>query len=275
MNKMKIILTTVLRTVLFALVSLGTSITFAQEIETFQWPNGKTVAVSLTWDDGRKSQVDVGTQILDQYGVKATFYVVPSMVEEALEGWLTAVSNGHEIGNHSLKHPCSGNFLWSRDNALEEYTLSQMRTELTKASKRIQELLGVMPSEFAYPCGQTFIGRGLNTMSYVPIISEQFSSGRTWLDETANDPAYCDLAQITGVEMDGKDIQHIKKFIEKAKEDGLWLILAGHDIGNKNTQTTEVKMLKKLLPYLTDPANKIWVAPVGEISAYIRTKRDL
>lgn len=275
MNKMKIILTTVLRTVLFALVSLGTSITFAQEIETFQWPNGKTMAVSLTWDDGRKSQVDVGTQILDQYGVKATFYVVPSMVEEALEGWLTAVSNGHEIGNHSLKHPCSGNFLWSRDNALEEYTLSQMRTELTKASKRIQELLGVMPSEFAYPCGQTFIGRGLNTMSYVPIISEQFSSGRTWLDETANDPAYCDLAQITGVEMDGKDIQHIKEFIEKAKEDGLWLILAGHDIGNKNTQTTEVKMLKKLLPYLTDPANKIWVAPVGEISAYIRTKRDL
>ncbi len=275
MNKMKIILTTVLRTVLFALVSLWTSTTLAQEIETFQWPNGKTVAVSLTWDDGRKSQVDAGTQILDQYGVKATFYVVPSTVEEALEGWRSAVSNGHEIGNHSLKHPCSGNFLWSRDNALEEYTLLQMRTELTKASKRIQELLGVMPSEFAYPCGQTFIGRGLNTMSYVPIISEQFSSGRTWLDETANDPTYCDLAQITGVEMDGKDIQHIKEFIEKAKKDGLWLILAGHDIGKKNTQTTEVKMLKKLLPYLTDPANKIWVAPVGEISAYIRTQRDL
>ena len=272
---MKIIQTTVLRTTLSALVALWTSITFAQETETFQWPNGKTVAVSLTWDDGRKSQVDVGTQILDQHGVKATFYVVPSSVERALEGWLSAVSKGHEIGNHSLVHPCSGNFLWSRDRALEEYTLSQMRTELTKANEKIQELLGVMPSEFAYPCGQTFIGRGTNTMSYVPIISEQFSSGRTWLDETANDPAYCDLAQITGVEMDGKDIQHITELIEKAKEDGLWLVLAGHDIGNKNIQTTEVKMLKKLLPYLTDPANKIWIAPVGEISAYIRTKRDL
>ena len=170
---MKTIQKTVLRTTLTALVVLWTSFTFAQETETFQWPNGKTMAVSLSWDDGRESQVNAGTPILDQYGVKATFYVVPSSVERALEGWQSAVNNGHEIGNHSLVHPCSGNFIWVRDNALEEYTLSQMRTELTKANEKIQELLGVMPSEFAYPCGQTFVGRGTNTKSYVPIISSQ------------------------------------------------------------------------------------------------------
>ena len=272
---MRTIQNAVLQTALIALIMSWTTIASAQETNTFQWPKGKTMGVSLTWDDGRASQVSVGTPLLDRYGVKATFYVIPSAVEKELKGWQIAINNGHEIGNHSLIHPCSGNFLWARDKALEEYTLAQMQTELVRANKELQDLLGVMPSEFAYPCGQTFVGRGAETASYVPIISEHFASGRTWRNEAANDPAYCDLAQITGVEMDGKDFQYIRKLIEAARKDGLWLVLAGHDIGDNNTQTTEVEMLKELLPYLMDPANKIWVAPVGEISAYIRDKRGL
>ena len=275
MTKMKINKINTMRITLSTLLVFWFSISYAQKTETFQWPDGNTMAVSLTWDDGRKSQVEVGTPILDQHGVKATFYVVPSAVEQALEGWKLAVNNGHEIGNHSLVHPCSGNFLWARDNALEEYTLTQMNTELQKANEKTQELLGVQPTVFAYPCGQTYVGRGINTKSYVPIISEQFTSGRTWLDEAANDPAYCDMAQLTGMEMDGKDFQEMKILIELAQKNGSWLILAGHDIGDKNAQTTEVEMLKKLLPYLTDPANKIWVATVGEISEYIKANRNL
>ena len=77
-----------------------------QENKAIQWPDGNTMAISLTWDDARDSQVLVGTPILDKYEVKATFYVVPSSVERELEGWKSAVLNGHEIGNHSLLHPC-------------------------------------------------------------------------------------------------------------------------------------------------------------------------
>ncbi|MGB5554159.1 MAG: polysaccharide deacetylase family protein [Flavobacteriaceae bacterium] len=261
-------------TLLIVLFSLTTLISFAQK-EDFQWPEGKTMAVSLTWDDGRKSQVTTGTPLLDAYGIKATFYVVPYRVEEDLEGWRSAVKNGHEIANHSLTHPCTGNFLWSREAALEEYSISQIGTDLAQANEKIKEQLGVTPTEFAYPCGQTFVGRGSDTKSYVPIVANQFVSGRTWMDEVPNDPAFCDLSQLTGIEMDGKNIKYIKDLIETAKKDGSWLILAGHDIGSKNRQTTEVKMLKKLLPYLVDPSNKIWVAPVGEISAYIKKQRNL
>jgi len=255
-------------TLFFGLVSFG------QKSDSFHWPEGNTMAVSLTWDDGRNSQVTVGTPILDKHGIKATFYVVPAAVEEELKGWKSAVANGHEIGNHSMRHPCSGNFLWARDKALEEYSLDQMHNELKAANKKVEELLGVLPTEFAYPCGQTFVGRGKNTSSYVPVIAEQFVSGRTWLDEMPNDPAYCDLSQITGMEMDGKTFDEIVELIQNAKGAGLWLVLAGHDIGEKNIQTTEVAMLEKLLPYLKDPKNKIWTAPVGEISAYINEHRE-
>ncbi|WP_306550559.1 polysaccharide deacetylase family protein, partial [Daejeonella sp.] len=91
----------------------------AQQAEsTFAWPEGKQIAISLSFDDARASQVDAGTALLDQYGVKGTFYVVPNSVKQRLEGWKKAVISGHEIGNHSFNHPCTGNFPWSRQKAI-------------------------------------------------------------------------------------------------------------------------------------------------------------
>src|SRR5688572_7649145 len=153
-----------------------------QSGKTFSWPSGKRVAISITFDDARLSQVEGGTALLDEFNVKATFFVVPSAVEKRLEGWKKATASGHEIGNHSLNHPCTGNFLWSRKNALEDYTLDKMRSELQDANKSIQKLLGVTPRVFAYPCGQTFVGRGTETKSYVPVIAGMFTLGRGWLD---------------------------------------------------------------------------------------------
>src|SRR5688572_16691140 len=147
---------------LTVLVVIGAFIgvtTSAQTTSAIKWPEGKRVAVSLTFDDGRLSQVDKGIGLLDQYNVKATFYLMPSSLKERLEGWKKAAASGHEIGNHSLNHPCSGNFEWSRNKAIENYSLEQMRNELMDANKQIESLLGVKSEVFAYPCGQTFVGR--------------------------------------------------------------------------------------------------------------------
>ena len=54
---------------------------------TFNWPEGKKMAISLTFDDARLSQVDKGMPVLDKYGVKATFYVSPDRVNQT-NGWL-------------------------------------------------------------------------------------------------------------------------------------------------------------------------------------------
>jgi peptidoglycan-N-acetylglucosamine deacetylase len=239
----------------------------------FRWPEGKQVAISLTFDDGRNSQVEGGTALLDQYGVKATFFVMPSSVERRLDGWKKTVARGHEIGNHSLNHPCSGNFEWSRSKALENYTIEQMRAELDASNKDIENLLGVKPSVFAYPCGQTFVGRGKETKSYVPVVADLFVLGRGWLDEAPNDASYCDFAQLTGMEMDGKDFKEILTIIEKAKQSHHWVVLAGHEMGESGGQTTRLAMLKQLLEYSKNPANGIWIAPVGEVGKYVLSKR--
>lgn len=242
--------------------------------QTFPWPEGKKMAISLTFDDARGSQATAGVPLLNEYGIRGTFYLVPSAVRKQLGGWQKAVASGHEMGNHSLHHPCSGNFVWSREKALETYTLDQMRSELTETNRQIQSMLGVTPVSYAYPCGHTFVGRGRGTRSFIPLISELFVTGRGWLDEAPVDPAYCDLAQLTGMETDGKDFEQILPIIEAARKSGQWLVLAGHEMADSGPQTTRLAMLRKLCEYAKDPNNGIWIAPVNEIAGYVRAVRD-
>lgn len=239
----------------------------------FNWPDGKRVALSLSFDDGRASQVEGGVALLDRHGIKATFYVTPSSVEARLDAWKRVAAAGHEIANHSLNHPCSGNFAWSRSKALEDYTLEGIEREMTEANRRIGELLGVTPESFAYPCGQTFVGRGTGTQSYVPVAARLFVTARGWLDEAPNDPAYVDFAQLTGIESDGKDFDEILPIIEGASKSGMWVVLAGHDMRGNGAQTTRLSMLDRLAAYALDPAHGVWIAPVGTIARYVRDHR--
>jgi len=246
-----------------------------QEAARFTWPEGKKAALSLTWDDARLSQPDVGAALLDRYGTKATFFVVPSAVQRKLDAWKRTAAAGHEIANHSVNHPCSGNFAWARKFALEEYSLDRIRAELREANQRIRELLGSNMETFAYPCGQKFIGRGKETKSYVPVVAEEFLAGRGWLDESPNDPAYCDLAQLTGIEMDGKDFKQILPILDEAKKAGSWVVLAGHEMGKGGRQTTRLVMLRRLLEHVRKPDSGIWVAPMGAVARYVREQRAM
>ena len=257
---------------LFSLLILLNFPAFSQK-KPFPWPDGKRMALSLTFDDARESQATKGAPLLDEYGVKGTFYLVPSTVKKQLDGWKKATANGHEMGNHSLDHRCSGNFVWSRNNALEDYTIDKMRVELLEAGKQIESMLGVKAISYAYPCGQKFVGRGRKTQSMVPLISELFVTGRGWMDEAPVDPAYCDMAQLTGVEMDGKDFEQILPLIESARKAGQWLVLGGHETNDSGNQTTRLTMLRKLCEYAKDPANGIWITTVAEVSRHVNEVR--
>jgi peptidoglycan/xylan/chitin deacetylase (PgdA/CDA1 family) len=239
----------------------------------FAWPDGKRAAVCLTFDDARPSQVDVGVPILNEYGARATFYVSPSRVPERLAAWKEAIAAGHEIGNHSMRHPCTGNFPFARQKALEEYTLTQMAAELDQANVEIRRLLGVDAVTFAYPCGQKFVGRGEQVRSYVPLVAERFAAGRGWRDENANDPAFCDPAQLLAVELDGLTFEQLKTLVDAAAERGAWLVLAGHDIGPEGRQTTRADTLRAFCEYARDPHNGLWVDTVAGITGYVREQR--
>lgn len=255
-------------------ISAQTYITaYSAEEATFQWPERKVMAVSLTFDDARLSQVDNGIPLLDQFGVKATFYISPESFLTRIDDWKKAIQNGHEVGNHTLVHPCSGNFEWSRHKALEDYTLEKMTAELDSASKLIKQQIGIHPVSYAYTCGQTTVGSGKNTRSYIPVVAALFESGRGWMDEGSNDPTFCDMANLKALELDGKSFEQVKELIESAKSQGNWLILAGHEMNEAGYQTSLLSTIEAICSYASDPANGIWIDNVHNIASYIKEQR--
>lgn len=239
----------------------------------FRWPQGKRVAVSLSFDDGRASQMDVGLPLFEKYGAKVTFYVNPKNMENRLQAWKRAAAEGYEIANHTSTHPCSGNFPWSRNNALENFTPAMIEAEMDGANADAERLLGVKPVNFAYPCGQKFIGRGEAAASYVPLVAKRFRTGRGFRDEGPNDPAFCDLSQLYGVESDGMSFAGLRQAVEAAAKQGAWLVFAGHDIGSPHEQTTQAAALEQFLKYAADPANGVWLDTVDNIARYVQSQR--
>jgi peptidoglycan/xylan/chitin deacetylase (PgdA/CDA1 family) len=230
--------------------------------------------VSLTFDDSRPSQLDAGMPVFDKFGVHATFYVLPSSVRARLDDWRRAACAGHELGSHTLTHPCTGNFSFSARSALENMTPEQMETELIESQRQIEDLVGVRPVSFAYPCGQKFVGRGKQLQSYVPLVARHYLTGRGWRDEYFNAPSQCDLAQLGGVQADNLAFADLAPQLEEAARSGTWLVLAAHDIGPEpSRQTMTITALEAVCAYCQDPANGLWLDTVGTIGAYIRQAR--
>lgn len=81
-------------------------------------------------------------EILDEYDVKATFFLVDTWVQKYPELVKELSARGHEIGSHSTTHP-QMSYL-SRGKILEE---------LTVVADHIQALTGVRPTLFRAPYG--------------------------------------------------------------------------------------------------------------------------
>lgn len=241
--------------------------------DKFRWPAGVKGAVSLSFDDARASQIDQGFPILQKHGVRATFYVVPSAVEKRVSDWQRLHAAGHELGNHTTSHPCSGNFPWSKHNAIEDYSLERMAGELDGASDAIAKVVGSRPTTFAFPCGQTFIGRGAAQRSYVPLIADRFLIGRGFNNETHVNPGYCDPALVSGVNFDGVTIDQVMPLIHEAAANGTWLILAGHDVGPAARQTVVSEVLDAVCAYCKNSENGIWIDTVARIGDYVHQQR--
>lgn len=244
-------------------------------VPAFPWPGGAKAAVSLSFDDARPSQLDHGLPLFAAHGLAATFYVSLPTLKARADEWRAAAARGHELGHHSVTHPCSGNFTWARTNALESYTLARFEAEeLVPADETIRLATGVTPRTFAYPCGQTFVGREAGLTSYIPLIGRRFLAGRGFRSEYVNAPDYCDLANLGGVDGDELTLDEYRGWTERALAEGGWLVFAGHDIEpREGRQVSSVAQLDRYLGWLAANRSSVWTATVAEIAAYVKERK--
>lgn len=147
-----------------------------------------------------------------------------------------------------------------------------MRRELQAASTRIHQLLGVDPWVFAYPCGQTFVGRGTRTQSYVPVVAELFGVGRTFNDLWANSPTRCDLAQVACVNSDGVGFEVLRPTLEQTVNDGGWLVLGGHEVARTGgLQTTTVNTLEAVVQWCRE--HSVWIDTLGAVGRHVASEK--
>ena len=143
---------------------------------------------------------------------------------------------------------------------------------MDEASGHIERLLAVHPESFAYPCGQSFVGRGDGRTSYVPLVARRFAAARGYGSETANDPHRCDFAHLEAFAVDGLDGGELVGLIDQADSTGRWVVIAGHDVGEGGEQTVLIDSLEALCQRVARA--DVWVAPVTEVANYLRPAPD-
>lgn len=245
---------------------------------SFSWPKGVRGALSISFDDARESQVDHRSAALfKERGIRVTYFVSLTNVEKKQNLWRAVAADRHEIGNHSVHHPCSGNFPWigPGERALENYTLEKIDAELLEANRSLRQMLGVTPVSYAYPCGLDFVGRGENRASYVPVVARHFLVGRGYRGEYFNNPAFCDLAMVQALGVDHDGLTQLKSYADQALATGYWLILVAHEVpqhpGGEGLSTGNIAALGEYL----QAQPELWVDTVGTIGAYVRSHRNL
>ena len=125
----------------------------------------------LTFDDGPSANTDRILEILDQYGVKATFFVVGSNATSAAsqERLRKIVAAGHTLAMHSWSH-----------NYYQVYgSVEGFLEEFSRLYDWIYQVTGVYPTVFRFPGGSI---NGYNRGVYQEIIAEMTRRGFVYYD---------------------------------------------------------------------------------------------
>lgn len=108
----------------------------------FQLPTDE-MRVALTFDDGPSPEwTPKVLSLLDQLGVKATFFLLGSNVLKYPELVRRIVDSGHAVGNHGFAHDS----LWCRSN-------SYLIRDISEASASIRKVSGISTDLFRPPKG--------------------------------------------------------------------------------------------------------------------------
>lgn len=101
--------------------------------------------VYLTFDDGPSVNTEKILDILDQYGVKATFFVVGKEDETSKEALQEIVDRGHSLGMHSFTHKYTEVY-----NSVEAFA-----EDFVKLRTYLDEVTGVTSNIYRFPGGSS------------------------------------------------------------------------------------------------------------------------
>ncbi|OFX57735.1 MAG: hypothetical protein A2066_19305 [Bacteroidetes bacterium GWB2_41_8] len=239
----------------------------------FKWPNGAKVAVCLTYDDALDGHLDVAIPQLDATGLKGTFFCTgnsPTLYQRMNE-WREAAKNGHELGNHTLFHPCLGTSYdgtkldWVKpEYDLQNYNMAQIMNELRTASTLLKAIDGHEKRTYAYTCGNNTAGG----VSFTDSLANLFTAARggSILPQTMK--GY-DVYNTPSTIVIDNTAEELIASVNKAMEYGTIAIFMFHSVGG-GYLNVGAEEHRKLLDYISKNRKDIYCATFMEVMEYVK-----
>jgi len=225
-----------------------------------QWPNGAKAAVVLTYDDALTSQLDHAIPVLDAAGFKGTFFL-PGPKLADIPRWRAAAAEGHELGNHTIFHPCpAASFPAERRYTSEAYTPASMLKEIEQQNVLLTALDGKPTHGLASPCGQTMAGgvdylEALRAAKLVTYVRGVYTSPEDLRAEVGRmDPMHVPSRgfdeKVTGAQL--------IDFAKEAEAGGGMAVYLFHGVGGDYLQVSD-SAHRQLIAWLAAHRSEVWV----------------
>lgn len=220
---------------------------------------GKKAAVVLTYDDALDGHLDRVIPALNERGFKGSFYLSAAFPGSTnrIADWKRAAREGHELGNHTLFHPCAsgpGREWVSPSNDLKRYTTDEIVREVNTTNAFLEALDGKKERTFAYTCGDTETGEG----SFIEAIRDQFISMRG-TSPRLNLVDSMDLANLNCFVVDNNNADQLIAWADQARKENALLIVLFHGVGGGHPINVDLDKHNKFLDYLKEHAGDFWV----------------
>ncbi len=260
------------KTLTYPTLSLFAALLLSGHASRAQGPwHGKQCAVVLTYDDAIDADLDNVVPALDSAGLRGTFYLIGSApaVARRLPEWRRAAARGHELGNHSLMHPCDGSLpgrsFVGPDNDLSNYTVNRAVSEIRANNTLLAAIDGKQKRTFAYPCGDRQIG-GVDF--YAPLKAD-FVAARG-VQPGLQPAAQVDLSNVRCYSIHGQDGQYLLGLVKQAEQTHTLLVFLFHGVGGGHSLNVSLAAHRQLVRYLRAHQQDIWVAPMVEVAEEIK-----
>lgn len=246
------------------------------EYRSFTWPQGQRCAVSLTYDDALPIHYEMVAPLLAEKGLIATFNVFAhSGFTDDTSNWKRVASLGHELGNHTLFHPCrrepEERYRWLAPHYdLCNYTRQRWLDEIRVANCLLHMIDGQSERTFGNTCN-TSIGGGKHKVDLGELITSLFIAGRGPCNGRIVEPANLNYGALGHFNGDGRSFIDIQQDIEQAMDQGGWIIFMFHGVGEgTHNGFIETKQHTRLIEYLAEHTEQIWTASMVKAATHLR-----
>lgn len=245
--------------------------------QNIQWPTGKQAAVCLTYDDGYASQLDTAIPLLDKFKFNATFFIDghSMTLDTRMDEWRAASAHGHELGNHTLFHPCLSEKNdekreWLADAyKMENYTVDQFVRECRIANVLLKAVDGKSERSFAYTCCDTYVG---DNDSLFESLSGLFPSARS-IGDTPVSLRDVNIMDVPSFAVLNTPADKLIEQVKIAQEHGTFVVFLMHGVGDSHLPVS-FEAHQKLIEYLDENRDTIWTDTFLNVMNHVKAEQQ-